>query len=117
MSNQFSIDHIEVSDSLIEVFYWISFNPERESLLFKTKEFEAWLSDQREITSDYWSHWKPEENSEPEHYQIWMDIEQYFIHKMQALSQSVIPEYMLTSKKPMSKVSPQHKTKNDSQSA
>ena len=117
MSTQFSIDHIEVSDSLIEVFYWISHKPVRESLLFKTGEFEAWLSGQREIAADYWSHWRPEENSEPEHYQIWMDIEQYFMHKMQALSQSVVPDHILASKKPMSRVSQDKKPTKDSRSA
>lgn len=106
MVKQVVIDHIEVSDYLIEVHYWVTRRKEKEAVFFKTSEFECWLCTQRQVTLDhYWVHWDPSQRDSYGFKIIWGDIENFFLHKMQILVPNHDYDFILPSKKPMKRVS------------
>lgn len=52
------IDHVEVSDLNIEVSYWVSGYRQLQQVTFKTRDFENWLANGRDISVNaYWDHW------------------------------------------------------------
>lgn len=63
------IDHVEVSDLNIEVSYWVSGYRQLQQVTFKTRDFENWLANGRDISVNvYWDHWDayvPDEAAAP----------------------------------------------------
>ncbi len=108
-----SIDHIEINDYLIEISYWVPRRKEKESVLFKTSEFESWLSGQRNVSLDnYWDHWDPLQIDSWGSKIIWNDIQHFFQFKMDLpLSAGVSVTLTKSTRKPMKKVSSSSKSK------
>ncbi len=113
------IDHIEVSYSHIEIQYWVATNAEKESIIFNIREFENWLLKTKSTAiSGYWDGWSPLTNQEPGHQAIERDIIQFFVKKIEALSvEAGLSNYLLSKKKPLTKVTPAKKSGSDSRTA
>ena len=80
---QLEIDQIVVQDDLIEISYVVPDPWNRQSVIFKTSEFEAWLQGQRSVDlTKYWDHWQNHSRPTLEEKVINGDIERYFIKKL-----------------------------------
>ena len=80
---QLEIDQIVVQDSLIEVSYVVPEPWNRQTVIFKTSEFEDWLRSQRSVDLNrYWDHWQNHGRPTLEEKVIHGDIERYFIKKL-----------------------------------
>ncbi len=102
----FEIDHIEVSDYYIDVTYWLSVFDKNQSIVFKTKDFEDWLMDQREISLNiYWDHWNTRTAEGIKNQIIMDDVKQYLCFRFEMFKSAVetpVPSY--ADKKPMTRV-------------
>ena len=107
MKASVEIDSIEVTDSLIDVTYWISGIKESQSIIFKVGDFEKWLTRQRRVsTSAYWDHWDGQDHDDHGHQLFINDVESYLVYRVEMFqtvaSRSVINS---TARKPMTRVS------------
>ena len=77
------IDQIVVQDQLIEVNYVVLDPWKRQTVIFKTNEFEDWLQRQRPVDlGKYWNHWRNHDPDTLEEKLIQGDIERYFFNKL-----------------------------------
>ena len=106
----FEIDHIEVSDNIIEVTYWLSEFNEKQILVTKVIDFEKWLTNQRDISiSAYWDQWDSIKEDDISNQIVIKDIKQYLIYRF-GLDKSVpVKHQVFSNKKPMTRVSSQKK--------
>ncbi|MGI9542022.1 MAG: hypothetical protein ACR2MX_02120 [Cyclobacteriaceae bacterium] len=80
---QLEIDQIVVQDDLIEISYVVPDPWNRQSVIFKTSEFEEWLQSQRSVDLNrYWDHWQNHSRPTLEEKVIHGDIERFFIKKL-----------------------------------
>ncbi len=80
-----SIDHIEVTDHTIELFYWER-SLELKSIIFRTEEFELWRQSSGPVDwNSYWTNWQPHKEEEPGHLTIAKDIERFAMQKLQGM--------------------------------
>jgi hypothetical protein len=103
----FEIDAIEVADSKMEVTYWIPGQNDLQSIIFKTKDFEKWLIQQRNISMDaYWDHWDSNNEEDQLSYQIAIDdIAQYLNYRIGMFRHKAEkPTVSLADIKPMTRV-------------
>ena len=107
MKASVEIDSIEVNDSLMDITYWLSNEKRQQSIIFKVKDFENWLTRQRKVSaSAYWDHWDVQDHNNPNHQLFINDVEAYLAYRVEMFqtvtSRSVIQS---TERKPMTRVS------------
>jgi hypothetical protein len=115
----FEIDHIEVSDHIIDVSYWIPDHNDKKSAIFRIQEYEHWLLGQRDVSlSAYWDQWDPKALDSPSYQIVLDDVRQYLGFKFDMFKLSyekTAPAY--SDKKPMTRVSVSGGGKSGSKSA
>ena len=103
----FEIDNIEVSNSSIELTYWLSGHKKSQSIIFRIEDFEKWLLDERKISiSAYWDHWDLQDFVKPSNQLFVEDMKSYLAYRIGMFniksSRAVISD---TERKPMTRVS------------
>jgi len=113
----FEIDNIEVTDCNIEVTFWNLDNNGNQSIMFKTRDFEDWLLDQRNVSINaYWDQWDPRALDSINCQIVMDDVKQYISIKFgvfKSTHEKVVPSY--SDKKPMKRVSESQIAKHRSQ--
>jgi hypothetical protein len=105
-----SIDHIQVTDQLIDINYWVGNEKTSQSVLFRVTEFEHWLSNVRKISWDsYWENWQPKTPNTYNHRIVTDDIQRFFDYKMGVTAPQQQP-LLSDLKRPMHKVTSELKT-------
>jgi len=113
------IDSIEVSDSNIDVTYWLPGFKVVQQLSFKTSDFEEWLTSYRNTSVNaYWDHWDSLILDEMRSVILYQDMKQYLGNKWQTFNPAATQNVRgLSTKKPMTKVSNPKKGEAGSESA
>lgn len=117
--DHFEIDTVEVTDSYVEVTYWISNVKEVQQVAFKLSSFEKWLIDTRNISlRSYWDHWDTLILNELDSVILYQDMKHYLWHRFEMLKPNTAnstSHYL--DRKPMKRVSSLRKGAADSESA
>ena len=101
------IDNIEVSDSNIDVTYWVSGCKAVQQISFKTGDFEKWLTSHRNTSVHaYWDHWDSMVLNQMGSMILYQDMKQYLGDRWKIFNRVTGQNVRdLSVKKPMSRVS------------
>lgn len=101
------IDNIEVTDSVVSVYYWISGYNDLNSVMFSTGDFESWLQRQRKVSiSAYWDHWDSQNVRESNRQIVLDDVKRYLLFRFKMIRHPKHkPGLSYSDKKPMTRVS------------
>lgn len=113
------IDNIEVSDTDITVSYWTSDVKNTQSLVFKTADFEIWLSDRKKVSvQKYWDHWDSAVKHELGARILHEDVKQYLRYRIEQLIPSAEKgQVSYAHRKPMKRVTNSKRRSAGSESA
>ena len=107
MVESFEIDNIEVSDSSIELTYWLSGHKDKQSIMFRMDDFEKWLIGERKISlSAYWDRWDIQDMLNPANQLFLDDMKSYLAYRIEMFNvRSSRVAISDIARKPMTRVS------------